>query len=220
MKVAVGAIPVLAVPAGQVSPALPLLSQERLLSHGTCPVWGGPDEGGQHLHGGGGVGLCSQPLLHLLLETLGHLQEGLIGEPHVVQVLVDLKGGDKAQRSGGGLGTWAQAPRQAQGSVQPLPRLLGVTRGAGAGSDPSQGAGHGSTSTGTALLEQLIPGITHHCPAPLSKELTKCHPTSPSQAAATLGMPNHKLLLMLHSIFSHLQTPKQVATEAGIQTQE
>lgn len=105
-----GAIPVLAVPGGQVCPALPLPSQEHLWSHSTCPIWGGPDEGGQHLHRGSGVGICSQPLLHLLLKPLGHLQEGLIGEPHMVQVFVDLKDGDKAQRSGGGLGTWAQAP--------------------------------------------------------------------------------------------------------------
>lgn len=72
----------------------------------TCAVRGGPHEGGQHLHRGGGVGVSSQPFLHLLAEALGHLLEGLLGEPHVVQVLVHLKGAERAggERDGGDLG--------------------------------------------------------------------------------------------------------------------
>lgn len=89
--------------------AFPLLSgREHLPSHGTCPIGGGSHKGGQHLYCSGGVGVCSQPLLHLLPETLGHLLEGLLREPHVVEVLVNLKGREKAKKSAGGLGTWAQ----------------------------------------------------------------------------------------------------------------
>lgn len=77
----------------------------RCHSH-TCAVRGGPHEGGQHLHRGGGVGVSSQPFLHLLAEALGHLLEGLLREPHVVQVLVHLKGAERAggERDGGDLG--------------------------------------------------------------------------------------------------------------------
>lgn len=73
----------------------------------TCAVRGGPHEGGQHLHRGGGVGVSSQPFLHLLAEALGHLLEGLLGEPHVVEVLVHLKGAEKAggEQDRGDLGT-------------------------------------------------------------------------------------------------------------------
>lgn len=90
---------------GTAGPARPGGGASRCHSH-TCAVRGGPHKGGQHLHRGGGVGVSSQPFLHLLAEALGHLLEGLLGEPHVVQVLVHLKGAERAggERDGGDLG--------------------------------------------------------------------------------------------------------------------
>lgn len=173
--------------------------REHLPSHGTCPIRGGSHEGGQHLHRGGGVGVCSKPLLHLPSETLGHLLEGLLGEPHVVEVLVDLKGGNKAKKSAGGLGTQAQpSQRCVQDNVRLPSHLLGLMQEAGASCDPPRRAENGCASTLPTRHRQqcrnsLSPGmpitpaavlapLPEH-PGPLSKELTKCQP-APSSAVS------------------------------------
>lgn len=148
-----------------MSPALPPLPQEHLWPPRTCPIRGGPDEGGQHLHGGGGVGVRAQPLLHLLLETLGHLQQGLVREPHVVQVLVHLR-----------VQTEPRAQAGAGDSARPLPSSgsrSGAAQRAGRGS--SAGIAHARHQHHHPPTAAPLPGRSpkatlHALPGPASRE--------------------------------------------------
>lgn len=57
----------------------------------TWSIREGPDEGGQHLDGGRGVGVTVEPVLHLPAETTHDVLQGLVRQTHGVQVLVNLK---------------------------------------------------------------------------------------------------------------------------------
>lgn len=57
----------------------------------TWSIREGPDEGGQHLDGGRGVGVTVEPVLHLPAETTHDVLQRLVRQTHGVQVLVNLK---------------------------------------------------------------------------------------------------------------------------------
>lgn len=57
----------------------------------TWSIRDGPDKRGQHLHCGRGAGVPAEPVLHLPAEPVHDVLERLIGEPHGVQVLINLR---------------------------------------------------------------------------------------------------------------------------------
>lgn len=64
----------------------------------TWSIRDGPDEGGQHLDGGGGVGVAAEPVLHFPPEPAHDVLDGVIGQSHGVQVLIDLRRQTQAVR--------------------------------------------------------------------------------------------------------------------------
>lgn len=75
---------------------------ESLHVNSTWSIRDGPDEGGQHLDGGGGVGVTAQPVLHFPAEPVHDVLHRLIRETHGVQVLINLRTRHRTQTQGDG----------------------------------------------------------------------------------------------------------------------